>query len=217
MISAVGHEVDTTIADLAADARASTPTKAGVIAVPDMEEVLERINSMQRHLERQAGNRLEVCRGQLDRVLASAVFRNPMWVLNVPMQRVDEVVGGLNDALRRLLEAGRRRIEAAREKLLRVEPHRLMGRKAVELNRLESGAAAAIKSVFAKKQLQITALENRLSGLNPKSVLNRGYSITVNKGSGKVVLSVDDVKVGDVLVTELADRHKIESEINKKL
>jgi exodeoxyribonuclease VII large subunit len=212
----VGHEVDTTIADFVADARASTPTKAGVIAVPDMEEVLERINSMERHLERQAGNQLEVCKGKLERVLASAVFRNPLWVLNGPMQRLDETAGQLNDCLRRLLEAARRRIEAAREKLLLVEPHRLMGQRAVELGRCESGVTAAIKSVFAKKQLQITALENRLSGLNPKSVLNRGYSITVNKGSGKVVSSVSDVEIGDVLVTELADKHKIESEIKKK-
>ncbi len=216
VISAVGHEVDTTIADLVADARASTPTKAGVIAVPDVEEVLERINSMQKHLQRHAVNRLEVCKGQLERVLASAVFRNPLWVLNGPMQRLDEAAGELGDALKRLLEAGRRRIDAAWEKLLQVEPHRLMGQRAVELGRLESGATAAIKSVFVKKQLQITALENRLSGLNPKSVLNRGYSITVNKDSGKVVSSVSDVEVGDVLVTELADKQKIESQVKKK-
>ena len=50
IISAVGHEIDTTIADLVADARASTPTKAGVVAVPDVREVLEKLSSAQSRL-----------------------------------------------------------------------------------------------------------------------------------------------------------------------
>ena len=86
----------------------------------------------------------------------------------------------------------------------------------MQLNEIENDASAAIKDAFAKKQLQITALENRLSGLNPKSVLNRGYSITVNKSSGKLVSGVGDVEVGDVLVTELADKKRVESEVRKK-
>jgi exodeoxyribonuclease VII large subunit len=62
VISAVGHEVDTTIADLVADARASTPTKAGVVAVPDMEDVLEQLAAIESRLGVKVEGRLELAR-----------------------------------------------------------------------------------------------------------------------------------------------------------
>jgi exonuclease VII large subunit len=64
--------------------------------------------------------------------------------------------------------------------------------------------------------LRLTAAENRLAGLNPKAVLNRGYSITSNKRTGKVVRGSGDVKVGDLMVTELADEERIESKVTDK-
>jgi exodeoxyribonuclease VII large subunit len=62
----------------------------------------------------------------------------------------------------------------------------------------------------------LTAQENRLEGLNPKSVLKRGYSITTNKKTGLLVKTVDDVRLGEDLITELADQNLIESKITKK-
>ncbi|MBN1457285.1 MAG: exodeoxyribonuclease VII large subunit [Sedimentisphaerales bacterium] len=217
VISAVGHEVDITIADLVADARASTPTKAGVIAVPDIEEVLERINSAQRHLDLYISGRVAVCKGQLEKILASAIFKNPLWVLNNPRQQLDEVAMKLSAAVKEIFAGIRQKIEALKEKLLRMEPHWLMGQKNVELNRLQNNAEAAIKSVYTKKQLQLTVLENRLTAMDPRSVLKRGYSITTNKRTGGVVSSAKDVKVGDVLVTELKEKEVIESEVKKHL
>jgi exonuclease VII large subunit len=62
----------------------------------------------------------------------------------------------------------------------------------------------------------LTAGENRLAALNPKSVLNRGYSITTNKQTGQVVRSADEIGINDFLVTELANENFIESQVTKK-
>ena len=69
---------------------------------------------------------------------------------------------------------------------------------------------------FALHQEVLTAVENRLGGLDPKAVLNRGYSITTNKRSGRLIKSLKDVKVGEVMVTELAKENLIESKVVKK-
>ncbi|MBE0538006.1 MAG: exodeoxyribonuclease VII large subunit, partial [Phycisphaerae bacterium] len=90
VISAVGHEVDVTIADFVADARASTPTKAGMIAVPDRAEVLGRLMEAQRRLAGDVRRRADLYRQHLATVEASAVFRNPRWIVNNASQMVDE-------------------------------------------------------------------------------------------------------------------------------
>jgi exonuclease VII large subunit len=64
--------------------------------------------------------------------------------------------------------------------------------------------------------MQLTAQENRLSVMNPKSVLQRGYSITTSKETGLLVKTSEDVNTGDYIITELASENMIESEVKKK-
>jgi exodeoxyribonuclease VII large subunit len=216
VISAVGHEVDVTIADLVADARASTPTKAGVIAVPDMQEVLEQMANMENRLHTKAKAKFELARQNLETVLASAVFKNPLLPIRMRQQQLDETGMRLAGAIKRLLAGTRDRLHAAYELIVRIEPHRLLGRKTVDLSNLQNRTDAAIKAVINKLQMQLTAQQNRLAALNPKSVLHRGYSITTNRKTGLLVRSLRDVQIADLLITELAGENLIESKVTKK-
>ncbi|MBE0536187.1 MAG: exodeoxyribonuclease VII large subunit, partial [Phycisphaerae bacterium] len=74
---------------------------------------------------------------------------------------------------------------------------------------------AGTGGVFGQKQLKLTALENRLEALDPRSVLKRGYSITKNARTGRVIARAADVAVGDAIVTELAEKGTIESDVTK--
>ena len=213
VISAVGHEVDVTIADLVADARASTPTKAGVIAVPDMEEVLERIGQAGRRLEADVRGKVDLCRQRVATAEASSVFRNPMWIVNNSAQMVDERAMRLAESAKGMFGGLRDRLDLAQSAVMRIEPHRLIGQKRVELEGLSGRFEAALTNVFSKKELHLTAFENRLGALDPRSVLNRGYSITTNLRSGKVVTAASDVEIGDTIKTEVAERAVIESEV----
>ncbi|MBA7598398.1 Exodeoxyribonuclease 7 large subunit [subsurface metagenome] len=193
VISAVGHEIDTTIADLVADARASTPTKAGVTAVPDIQEVLE----------------------QLARLQERAESKVKLLVHNAE-QLSDELWIRLTGSVKQLLAKSRIRLYAIDEQIRKIEPHRLLGKKTVDLNNLKNRTNTAIKAIFNKGQMQLTAAASRLAGLNPKSVLQRGYSITTNKKTGLLVKNLEDVQITDYIITELAQENLIESKVTKK-
>ena len=215
VISAVGHEVDTTIADLVADARASTPTKAGMIAVPDIVEVRRLIDHAGVRLAADVRGKLGLSRQHLATIEASVMFRSRRWIVNNAAQMLDERTMRLTDSARGLFADLRHRLEQARLQVGRIEPHRIVGAKRIDTHQLASRALAAVKSVFSKKQLQLTAAANRLETLNPRSVLDRGYSITTNLRTGKVITAAGDVKIGDAINTEVAQQTKIESEVKK--
>jgi len=102
------------------------------------------------------------------------------------------------------------------EQIIRIEPHRLLGYKTIELNNWQNRANVGIRDTINNCRMQLTAQENRLSALNPRSVLKRGYSITTNKQTGLLVKTSGDVSIGDFLITELANENLIESEVKKK-
>ena len=216
IISAVGHEVDSTIADLVADARASTPTKAGIVAVPDMHEVLDQLAAMQSRLAGQAKANLKLSRQNLETILASAVFRNPLLPVHNAWQLLDERMANLADAIKTLLAGATDQLNRSYEQIAKIEPHRLMGRKTLDLNNLKNRAKTAIGAVLNRDRIALSAQANRLAALNPKSVLQRGYSITTNKETGLLVRSLNDVQVKDYLITELAGQNLIESKVTDK-
>jgi exodeoxyribonuclease VII large subunit len=193
VISAVGHEVDTTIADLVADARASTPTKAGVVAVPDMQEVIQQVDYL--------GERI--------------AYRVTTLIHN-SQQQTDEFFVRLSGSFKQILADARSGLYAIQEQVRKIEPHRLLGRKTVELNDLRNRAGAAMRAIINECKMQFESQKSRLAGLNPKSVLQRGYSITTNKKTGLLVKSLADVQIEDCIITELAGENLIESKVTRK-
>jgi exodeoxyribonuclease VII large subunit len=216
VISAVGHEVDTTVADLVADARASTPTRAGVAAVPDMYEVLGDLSNKESRLTNRIRGRLELAQQSIRTILASAVFRNPLLPVRNREQQLDEAGSRLADLIKEALAGAKALLQASYEQIVKLEPHRILGKKMLGLNDLQNRAGSAVGAALNKCQLELTAKENLLAGLNPKSVLQRGYSITTKKATALLVRKPDDVEPGDLLVTELAEENKIESKVTKK-
>ncbi len=217
VISAVGHEEDVTIADLVADARASTPTRAGVIAVPDVSEIMAGLVQSQRRIEVNVESRLRLCRQGLRTSLASAVFRNPRAVLNAPTQGLDELQSRMAESLRERFYGFDRRLMRAHERIQSIEPSRLLAVKVLEVTEQTGRIRQTARQVLGKKRLQLTAVENRLGALNPRSVLARGYSITVNERTGRLVGGCEDVQVGDMITTELARGEKIGSKVVEKV
>ena len=193
VISAVGHEVDTTIADLVADARASTPTKAGVVVVPDIENVLSDLKKNERSMN-----------------------KNIILCFAYQQQQLDEVASNIVDAIKTFLSEKRERLYQSYEQIVKIEPHRLLGYKKDELNKYENLVNTKIISIINNCRMELTAAANRLAGLNPKSVLNRGYSITSSKKTGLLIKTSEDVQIGDDLITELKVENLIESKVTKK-
>jgi exonuclease VII large subunit len=97
-----------------------------------------------------------------------------------------------------------------------MKPHRLLGRWKVELNNLAGRTDSGVRASINKCRMALAAQMNRLGAMNPKSVLGRGYSITKIKKTGRLVKRLEDVRIGDLLLTELAEENLIESEVKKK-
>ena len=216
VISAVGHEIDTTIADLVADARASTPTKAGVTAVPDMREVLGQLTAIQSRLQARTKAKLELTKEKLKTILASAVFRNPLLPVQNREQQLDETENMLANSAKELLANMLKKLQLYYEQILKIEPHRLLKNKIIRLNDLKNRADTAVKTIITRAQMQLVTQAGKLAGLNPKAVLKRGYSITTNKKTGLLVRKQGDIEIGDVMITELVGENLIESKVTKK-
>jgi exodeoxyribonuclease VII large subunit len=216
LISAVGHEVDFTIADFVADARASTPTKAAVIAVPDIAEVLTGIQNIERRLAQNVKAGLQLARENLQTILASHIFKKPQLVVSNRHQQLDELQSTMTVAVKNLLLSTREKLRRLFEMVLKIEPRRLLSKRAVELNNLQNKNLNAVKNIINKRQLALTADASRLLALNPRSVLNRGYSISTNKKTGLLIKKAADIETGDIMITELAQENLIESQVIKK-
>ena len=139
IISAVGHEYDTTIADLVADKRAATPTKAGVVAVPDVKEVLEQLNYFENRIVSETKWKIQSYGEELRNILASSVFKRPKLLVQNTQQQVDELGSRLGQvaekyAIRWLGD----RLHEVYDKVIRIEPHRFLGRLSVELNNMQN-------------------------------------------------------------------------------
>jgi exonuclease VII large subunit len=156
---------------------------------------------------------MELSRQQVRGLASSAVFKTPRWLAASAAQRIDELTGRVGQAVRGRLQRLGDRLRGHLDEIRRIEPHRLLGEKRLETNRLEHAVRTAVTAVAGKKRLLLTAVENKVSALDPRAVLRRGYSITIGRDSGAVITSADQVRIGEPIVTELADRRRIDSRV----
>jgi len=105
----------------------------------------------------------------------------------------------------------RNRLDRLRDQIQKIEPTRLIASRHVVIGDYDGRNRVGMMKILSKNQLKLTALENTLQALNPRSVLNRGYSLTTNERNGDLVTKLDQIRVGDHLITELADEQKIHS------
>ncbi len=128
VISAVGHEVDWTIADFVADLRAPTPSAAAELVIPRKEDLVYTVSGLGGRLLRAVRERVADLRERIGRVLASYAFRRPQERLLEAMERLDETSGELDRALSRRLEVAKTAIAAMTGKLETLSPLAVLAR-----------------------------------------------------------------------------------------
>ena len=202
LISAVGHETDTTLIDYAADRRAPTPTAAAEMAVPVRLDLLETIETSGARLSR-------LVRGQLRTralELSSLARRMPKLdaVLNGPRQRLDIASHRFQGALGRAL--GRKRIQFE-SRAARLQPAALR-RDALRRRQLIERLAQRLSPAFARdsagRSRRLEQASRMLESLSFEAALRRGFSL-VTRADGALVRSASDVGRGDRLRLRFAD------------
>jgi exodeoxyribonuclease VII large subunit len=159
-VSAVGHEIDVTLADLVADVRALTPSEAAERVVPAADEIAARLHHHRERLRVASLRRLTLARTRLEGVASQRPFRRPFDIVHDRIRRLDEL------AVR---------------------------------------GAAGLRGLLHARQRRFANLAGKLQSLSPLSVLERGYSITQDAKSGKVIRNASQVRTGQTIASKFVD------------
>ncbi|MBZ5589051.1 MAG: exodeoxyribonuclease VII large subunit [Acidobacteriia bacterium] len=206
VISGVGHEVDFTIADFVADARAATPTQAAEMIVAALEGQQRRVETAHQNVTSAFIRKLEHARLHL-RALEGArgLARLPLRLkeLGQQLQRLE----ALPQLLRSLVAGRHRRVDAATARLYRW-PIRFGAPRRRELVSVRlTVAGERLRSLLLRRQLELAGRERALGALSPRKVLERGYSVTTREGDAKPLTDSAAVNAGERIVTTLATGH----------
>jgi exodeoxyribonuclease VII large subunit len=204
IISAVGHEIDFTIADFAADLRAPTPSAAAELAVADGAELLARLAQLKRRLDRQTREQLTRARMSVDALRRGVLQRDGERLLREPMMRVDSARARLAQAVRVALDDAAARLNEARSGHKAQHPARVLERRMENLTSLGARLDRAGKENLARRNERLIRLRSLIRALGPESAFQRGFSITLG-ADGKILRSAASAKPGDTLRTKLAD------------
>ena len=181
IISAVGHEIDFTIADYVADLRAPTPTGAAEMAVPNISDIINHINNLTVRLNEAISSKINYQRLLLDSLKNSYTIKNPLIMYESKKQKLDYLIEKLNKSFIKTFENSKHKFETLKSNYILNNP----------------------KMIYKDKILVLNNLIEKLELINPLGVLKRGYSLTYK--NNKLVSSINNVKIGDSIKIKLAD------------
>jgi exodeoxyribonuclease VII large subunit len=196
VVSAVGHEVDVSLTDLAADARASTPSQAAELLVPDAVARAEAVAHIRARLQRSLLHKLREARATLDR--QATRLGTPERLLADRRQRLDDDRARLAVALRKA--AGERRGEITRleRRLLARHPSAVLAGARAALGPLQARLTASMRRQLVRARRTLADGATSLDALSPLAVLGRGYAIAIGP-TGRAILSAAEVRSGDTI------------------
>jgi exodeoxyribonuclease VII large subunit len=226
IVSGVGHETDTTIADFVADLRAATPSQAAELAVPRQSDLLRRLDDARTRLTQQMRRRIDRARLELQRV--EQRIGDPRVLLLQAQQRTDDLDARLQSALmtssrlrraqldglaQRLscvrpeaqLKAQRAHLSDLATRLVHASPRPQLVQQRAHLHALDDKLRAGVLAQRTAAGRQLAVAVGRLHALSPLAVLERGYALALRVDDGALVRSVTQVVVGADLDVKLHD------------
>jgi exodeoxyribonuclease VII large subunit len=213
VISAVGHEIDFTIADFVADLRAPTPSAAAELIAPDSSELRRRIQQRDAQIRRCVDVRITRAREILRSLARTALFREPQNRLDAASQRLDLAVDGLRRAVLAHGTNARQRLIELAATLRHHRPDHLIAIRRKELAISARSIDSIVKDRIANCRGRLQSLVDLLRLLSPVATLQRGYTLTTTP-AGQLIKSANAVPADGQLITRFHDG-SVASEVRK--
>ncbi len=204
VISAVGHEVDFTIADFVADVRAPTPSGAAEIIVPSQSDWLRQISGFAARIARVGQRALEDCAQELDWLSRRLVASSPAATLQRQRDSLREHSGRLGSALRQQLLLQRNILQETSSELMKLSPALSVQRSIGQLNQLRQRLATATRNRMSDAGHRIALLGRALHAVSPLATLHRGYAIVKRADSGAVLTDAANIESGEDIRAQLS-------------
>lgn len=204
IISAVGHETDTTISDLVADLRAPTPTAAGELAVPSTIDTKKYIDQMTVHLTKALQLNISNKKASLQQLQNTSVFHYPNRIINEQEQYLNHVTERLHLIMQTILQTKREQNQQNTTRVQLNHPGNKIELTKQKLQNQKKQMNRQIKNIISVKQQSLAKQIDKLTLLNPLHIMQRGFSITFDEEQ-KIVKSVTKVKKDDDIQIKLHD------------
>jgi exodeoxyribonuclease VII large subunit len=204
VICAVGHETDFCLAEFASDRRAPTPSVAAELLVPNRDDILRRLDALQRRLHARQAQMLRDAMQRTDRAALKLNALRPQAYVEMLCRRQAEAYRRLDTAWKRRVERERARLRHADAVLRARHPERRLSRLRERVAAIANRPQAAIARRLAHEALRLRGLARSLEAISPLATVARGYSI-LRRDDGAIIRRVGDVSTGDAVSARVGD------------
>jgi exodeoxyribonuclease VII large subunit len=212
VVTGIGHEIDFTIADFAADARAPTPSAAAESVVPDRHTWVSALGRSAHRLDAAMGRELRGAVSRLDTALQRLSLAHPGVRLAQQQQRLDELEQRITHALRSELHHKRGRLGDVFARLVRHSPDRLVRDLRVRHELFAGRLRHALLSCVAQVEHRLTLAQRTLNTVSPLATLARGFAIITRPADGALIADASRVNIGDEIEARL-DRGRLRARV----
>jgi exodeoxyribonuclease VII large subunit len=207
VISAVGHEIDYTIADFVADLRAPTPSVAAELVVKSEEELRRPLQALLARMQTVTQHTLRHAHTALAHLMTCRVLREPHRLVEARQQYVDDLLLQLEKGWQNSMHERTRHVHQITRRLVRLNPQLRWQRLGTHVRTLQHRLETAMRSRLTLQREQLNGLGSTLNSLSPLAVLGRGYSICRDPVTQRLVTSIAAVQPGQQVEVLLSEGH----------
>ncbi|ASE34085.1 exodeoxyribonuclease VII large subunit [Mammaliicoccus sciuri] len=203
VISAVGHETDTTLSDFVSDVRAATPTQAAVIATPDINALYQLISNARQYLTKHITQTIQQDKHKLKQLSSYYKLKTPSLLYDQETQKLDELQKQLSRNLEQTVTRNNHKLDILQNKLRITPIYNKTFQFRQDFNRLNMLQTQLVNRIISQKKQVLTNKLAQLDALSPTQIMLRGYSII--EKDDKIITSKNDLKIDDDITINLKD------------
>lgn len=204
IISAVGHEVDTTLSDYVADLRAATPSAAAELVASDSSELLDKITTFEQRLINAVNRRNTALLQQHNHIQHRLAQVHPEQQLRVQQQKHDELSLRLSIAMQRLMAQATQQPKQLQQRLNQLSPVKVITKQQNQVQQQEQRLIHAMQSSLQHKRKSFVHLIEQIQLVSPLATIARGYSITRSRDN-EVINSISQVALNEEITIQVSD------------